>query len=295
MKMDWPQSGASKTRVNAMRAPLCFWGFFTVAVFCGIISFANGPALAAETSLALAADLFAESNWPACRLECQRQLQASPVSPDARLLKALVEQRMGLDVRDALRVLAEDPAIPSGVALTARYEWARAMWRAGDWSSAFDGFRQVFEKTEITDLSVRAGCSLALLLNQHAELAEKYPEIKPQVRTLRALYTRDIINECRMESATSTDSWLGLPGQWTIAFYRSQIRPALGDRCSLSPNCSEYSRQAFQKHGVLGLAITADRFFREPSVVAMAEHPVDFNGKWCYADPLSDHDWWLGD
>ncbi|MBU4211860.1 MAG: membrane protein insertion efficiency factor YidD [Verrucomicrobia bacterium] len=93
----------------------------------------------------------------------------------------------------------------------------------------------------------------------------------------------------------TSDSWWGLPGQWGIAFYRSQIRPALGERCSLCPNCSEYSRQAFQKHGVLGLALTADRFFREPSVVASAEYPVDVNGKWYYTDPLSDHDWWLGD
>jgi len=267
--------------------------------FCGYcclaIGLASGAHAQTAASLALAADLFAESNWPACRMECRRQLQVSPVSLDARLLKALAEQRMGLDSRDALRVLAEDPAVPPTVALTARYEWARAMWRAGDWRSAFDGFRQVFYKTEVTELSVRSGCSLALLLNQHAELAKNYPEIKPQVRTLRALYTRDIIDECRMAPDHTSDSWLGLPGQWGIAFYRSQIRPALGERCSLRPNCSEYSRQAFQKHGVLGLALTADRFFREPSVVASAEHPVDVNGKWYYADPLSDHDGWLGD
>ena len=274
--------------------------FVNLVHFCGYALFAFGFLLNAQAqtsaSLALAADLFAESNWPACRLECRRQLQESPAAPgSARLLKALAEQRMGLDSREALRVLAEDPAVPPTVALTARYEWARAMWRAGDWRSAFDAFRQVFDKTEVTALAVRAGCSLALILNQHAELARKYPEVKPQVRTLRALYTWDIIDECRMAPARASDSWWGLPGQWGIAFYRSQIRPALGDRCSLSPNCSEYSRQAFQKHGVLGLALTADRFFREPGVVAAAEHPVDVKGKWCYADPLSDHDWWLGE
>ena len=273
--------------------------FVNLVHFCGYVLFAFGFLLnvqaQAPASLALAADLFAERNWSACRLECRRQLQESPAFPDARLLKALAEQRMGLDRREALRVLAEDPAVPSTVALTARYEWARAMWRADDWRSAFDGFRQVFEQTDVTALSVRSGCSLALLLRQHSELAKEYPEVKPQVRTLRALYTRDIIDECRMAPDQTADAWWGLPGQWGIAFYRSQIRPALGDRCSLCPNCSEYSRQAFQKHGVLGLAITADRFFREPSVVALAEHPVDVNGKWCYADPLNDHDWWLGD
>ncbi len=273
--------------------------FVNLVHFCGCVLFVFGFLLNAHAqtsvSLALAADLFAESNWPACRLECRRQLQEYPASPDARLLKALAEQRMGLDSREVLRVLAEDLAVPPTVALTARYEWARAMWRAGDWRSAFNGFRQVFDKTEVTELSVRSGCSLALFLNQHPELAKEYPEVKPQVRTLRALYTWDIIDECRLAPDHTSDSWLGLPGQWGIAFYRSQIRPALGERCSLRPNCSEYARQAFQKHGVLGLALTADRFFREPSVVAAAEHPVDVNGKWYYADPLSDHDWWLGE
>lgn len=272
---------------------LCFLRLFAASIFFVLGILGAGQAFAAEASLALAADLFAEGNWPACRLECLRQLQEFPVSPDARLLKALAEQRMGLDSRQALRILADDPAAPSATALAARYEWARAMWRAGDWRSAFDAFRQVFAKTEVTELSARSGCSLALLLNAHAELAKEFPEIKPQVRTLRALYTREIIDECRMAPAQTSDSWWGLPGQWGIAFYRSQIRPALGDRCSLSPNCSEYSRQAFQKHGMLGLALTADRFFREPGVVAAAEHPVDVNGKWRYADPLSDHDWWL--
>ena len=295
MKRDWPQKGAKKARAERYHSPLCFLRLFAAIIFGVIGLLGDGQALASEASLALAAELFSEGNWTACRLECRRQLQEFPASPDARLLKALAEQRLGLDSREALRVLAEDMAVSPTVALTARYEWARAMWRAGDWRNAFDEFRQVFDKTAVTDLSVRAGCSLALLLRQHAELAKDYPEVKPQVRTLRALYTRDIIDECRMAPDQTADSWLGLPGQWGVAFYRSQIRPVLGERCSLSPNCSEYSRQAFQKHGVLGLALTADRFFREPSVVALAEHPVDVNGKWCYADPLSDHDWWLGE
>jgi|GEM_PF-667447 len=308
MKRDWPQKGAKKTRAEEHHPPLRFLRLVAAVIFGAIGLFGNSQTFATEASLTLAAELFSEGNWPACRLECRRQLQASPASPgSAGLLQALAEQRMGLDSREALQALAEDPAVPPTVALTARYEWARAMWRAGDWRSAFDEFRQVFDKTEVTDLSVRAGCSLALLLNQHSELDKAYPEVKPQVRTLRALYTREIIDECRMAPARNathsvaggpqqtSDSWLGLPGQWTIALYlyQSQIRPALGDRCSLIPNCSEYARQAFQKHGVLGLALMADRFFREPSVVASAEHPVDVNGKWCYADPLSDHDWWL--
>ncbi len=295
MKRDLPQNDAKKTRLKGGQVPLNFAPLFTATVLVVVGLLGAGPVPAAEVSLVLAADLFAENNWPSCRLECRRQLQESPSFHDALLLQALAEQRMGLDSREALRTLADDPAVPPSVALTARYEWARALWRVGDWRRAFEAFRQVFDQTDVTDLSVRAGCSLALLLNQYSELDKDYPGVKSQVRTLRALYTREIIDECRMTTKHTSDSWWGLPGQWGIAFYRSQIRPALGDRCSLVPNCSEYSRQAFQKHGVLGLAITADRFFREPGVVASAEHPVDIAGKWCYADPLSDHTWWLGE
>lgn len=295
MKRERPQNGAKKTASRGNRFPLVLTYFLVAIIFVAVNALGTGPVLAEEGSLALAADLFADNNWPACRLECRRQLQQSPSWYDALLLQALAEQCMGLDSREVLHALAENPAVPSTVALTARYEWARALWRVGDWRGAFDAFHQVFDQTDVTELSVRAGCSLALILNQHSELEADYPGVKSQVRTLRALYTQEIIDECRLPTKRTSDSWWGLPGQWGIAFYRSQIRPALGDRCSLIPNCSEYSRLAFQKHGVLGLALTADRFFREPGVVAAAEHPVKIAGKWYYADPLSDHDWWLGE
>ena len=60
-------------------------------------------------------------------------------------------------------------------------------------------------------------------------------------------------------------------GRGVIAVYRSQIRPAIGDRCVLLPSCSEYSHQAFQQHGFfIGAAMTADRFVREPKSVTAA-------------------------
>ena len=38
----------------------------------------------------------------------------------------------------------------------------------------------------------------------------------------------------------------------------------------------------------------ADRFVREPSVVAAKETPVTMpDGRIRYADPVSDHDYWL--
>lgn len=259
--------------------------------------------------MVLARELLAESNFPACRLECQRQLQDYPADAEARLLKALAERQLGLDSSETLWTLAEDPAVPPEVGLRACYEWARSRWSAGDLASAFAGFRRVFNETKETALSIRAGCALSQLLRQHPDLTGEYPEIRPQTETLRVLFSREMINECRRPFAATTsqlaeaaspneqtpDAWSGKPGQWVIAFYQRQIRPALGERCSLSPSCSEYAHEAFRKHGLLGFALAADRFFREPSVVAAGEKPVKLNGKWLYEDPLSAHDWWLGE
>lgn len=254
----------------------------------------SGHVRASESSPALAADLFAEGNWQACRVECMRLLATFPACWDAHLMQAIVEQRLGLDRRDALLALANNPAVLPGNALRARYEWARAMWHAGEWQQAFAGFRLVFNQTTSDDLMIRSGCSLGILLRHYPVLSRAYPELLPQVRTLRQFYTATILDECGARPPTPSLARTGLPGQWLVGFYRRQIRPAAGERCSLIPSCSEYTRQAFQKHGILGLAITADRFFREPGVVAAAEKPMDLNGKRYYADPLSDHDKWFG-
>ncbi|NCC53856.1 MAG: membrane protein insertion efficiency factor YidD, partial [Spartobacteria bacterium] len=88
-------------------------------------------------------------------------------------------------------------------------------------------------------------------------------------------------------------SVLSLPGAWVTRFYRTQIRPAIGDRCELHPSCSEYFRQACGKHGLLGFTIYADRGVREPDVVKYQEEPVMIDGTIKFADPLEAHDWWM--
>lgn len=249
---------------------------------------------AANAGLTLAYELFAEGSWWDCSLECRRLTCGHPDFWEAQVLRAVAETRAGLPRRDVLLQLAGNELVPESSALLARFEWARASWAEGHWRDAFEGFRLVFNRTTSTELMIRAGCSLGILMHRHSALARDYPELMPQVRTLRALYTVEIVEECRAPLASGQRSWSGLPGQWMIGFYRSQIRPVLGERCQMVPNCSEYARQAFDKHGALGVAIIGDRFFREPSVVAAAERPMVINGRLCYADPLSDHDFWFG-
>lgn len=85
----------------------------------------------------------------------------------------------------------------------------------------------------------------------------------------------------------------GRPVQWLISFYRSQISPAIGQRCSLTPSCSEYGMQSLKKHGVLGVAMIGDRLIREPDVVAEKPAPVRIGNRWFYTDAVSEHDWWM--
>ncbi|MCL1920955.1 MAG: membrane protein insertion efficiency factor YidD [Kiritimatiellaeota bacterium] len=87
---------------------------------------------------------------------------------------------------------------------------------------------------------------------------------------------------------------VALPARAFITLYRTQVSPAIGDRCNLEPSCSEYFVQAVKAHGALGIPLIADRFFREPSVHAAAAKPVVMpSGRIRYADPLSDHDFWM--
>lgn len=187
-------------------------------------------------ALTLAAELYAETNWAACRLECRRVLLEAPHDPQARLLLALSETRLGFDRRSELRVLADDPELAP-------------------------------------------------------ELARQQPQLVKQLRLMPPAADWEALCHPLKERA-SPDALTGSPGRWVIAFYRRQIGPVLGERCSLYPNCSEYARQAFARHGILGWPMVGDRFFREPGVAASGP-PIVIKGRVLRADPLADHDFWL--
>jgi putative component of membrane protein insertase Oxa1/YidC/SpoIIIJ protein YidD len=84
-----------------------------------------------------------------------------------------------------------------------------------------------------------------------------------------------------------------IPAQWFILLYRSQVSPALGERCNLIPSCSGYAQQALHKHGLLGIPIIADRLCREQDVVMKREGPVVIGNRTVYPDPLAAHDNWM--
>jgi len=85
----------------------------------------------------------------------------------------------------------------------------------------------------------------------------------------------------------------GKPARWIVSLYRNQISSAIGQRCTLEPSCSEYFRQASNRHGILGIPIIADRFVREPTVNSEKEKPVFVNSLLRYRDSLDEHDFWM--
>ncbi len=81
-----------------------------------------------------------------------------------------------------------------------------------------------------------------------------------------------------------------------MGFYSKYISAVDGDRCSMYPNCSLYSAQAFRKHGaVIGAVMTADRLIHEADESGLAPK-VNVNGRVLNYDPVSNNDfWWKGE
>ena len=257
----------------------------------GILFFWAWAVVAAAGELAL--DLFAEGDWLGCRRECGRTLSQAPENESARLLAAVCGFRLTNGVDRAVDVLGglAASATSANVRAMAAYELGRCSWSRGDSGNAFRLFRQAFLETSSEDLFLRAGCSLDLLVRDFPTLGKNDRQLFQSLDTSRVLWTPDIIRECLPQQKQG--GALSKPGQWIVAFYREMVRPAIGGRCSLEPSCSEYFKQASEKHGLLGLPIQADRFNREPSDVQAAEKPISVNGGVRYADPLSEHDEWM--
>ena len=85
-----------------------------------------------------------------------------------------------------------------------------------------------------------------------------------------------------------TGFFLGL-----LRFYRTVVSPVDGDRCSMAPTCSLYSRQALRDHGVImGILLTADRLLHEADEIPLA-HKIVIGGETYYYDPIANNTYWL--
>lgn len=267
----------------------------------GIFFFALALAASAGVSLDLAEELFAEGNWAAARAEGQRaQLEAEDEarSARARLLAAQSALRMGkgrAQAKAELEAVWRDEAAPLETRSAAAYAFGLAEWPGGaDRAAAFPALKFAFLNARAAPLFWRSGCSLYFLLKADAKLRRAEPALWQSLQSCRDAWPLEVWRECRPRKPRGT-SWASRPGRWIVRFYRAAIGPAIGSRCDLQPSCSEYFLHASHAHGLLGIPVMADRFIREPSVVSAKEQPVVMpDGRIRYADPLSDHDFWMG-
>lgn len=196
--------------------------------------------------------------------------------------------------RRALEKLSRADHTNAEIKSVANYELGIELWSRGELESAFQYLKTAFLSSNSNDIFLKSGYVLALLIKEEPSLADKSNELSAQLKTCSNLWKQNNVHVPRLNPRKQPEEAItGKPGQWLISFYRAQIAPAIGQRCSLHPSCSEYARQAFRKHGLLGFAIFGDRAFREPDVVADKKSPVIINGQLRYADLLENHDWWI--
>ncbi|MCA1808227.1 MAG: membrane protein insertion efficiency factor YidD [Lentisphaerae bacterium] len=244
--------------------------------------------------LQLQRELFKEQQWQDCRIECMRRLAERTDDYEARLLAALSAMHLDMDALPALAELGVNPDVPDNIRLPARFHQALLSWQTGDYQPAQQALTEVFTMTDDRELFAQAGCALAMTLRMQPRSWTPPPDITAQLQTASVLWTPELQDTTRQALQSPRTAGCCNPGRLLIGFYRTQIRPAIGDRCLMHPSCSEYTRQAFARHGfLLGIPIMADRFIREPDVIKHAQAPVIVGNKIFYADPLDNHDWWL--
>jgi len=83
------------------------------------------------------------------------------------------------------------------------------------------------------------------------------------------------------------------PMAYPLKFFRNTISRADGHRCPMHPSCSEYSAQAFQKHGfIIGWIMTSDRLLRCGRDEKKLSENIIIGDQVRTFDPLHNNDFW---
>jgi uncharacterized protein len=79
-----------------------------------------------------------------------------------------------------------------------------------------------------------------------------------------------------------------------LRFFQRVVSPVDGPRCNLVPTCSEFSRQAVRRYGLLvGVMLTCGRLLRDNNSAAGFYRRVRIGDRIVLYDPPEDH-WPLG-
>lgn len=210
-----------------------------------------------------------------------------------RVVAALAAGRADAEP-ESLAPLATNATLSSSFRSLAAFHLAASRIRSGRPEAAVAPLRDVFLLSAEPHLFPRAAYALHRLSETHSAAFHAWPGLLAQIAATSSLWTPD--------ARASVDAWFApasaarppLLSHWIVCFYRSQINPAIGQRCAMVPSCSEYYRQAARKHGFLtGTAMAADRFYREPDHAKYQVNAVNVNGREKYLDPIGAHDFWF--
>lgn len=274
----------------ALKKKFIYWApnlLFGALLFAQLANAATAPG---ET---LAVELFQEASWIACISECDRTLACNPDNDAITLLRLLALTRNGADSSAALNTFCNLKSVDTEIKALANYELGRLLWGNNQTADAFQRFKIAFDTTQNRDLFIRSACSLNIITTKEPAITGATSSLSNQLQTCSSLWDLKIQKECLPSKGETQIAVSGAPGRWMIQFYRSQISPAIGQRCALTPSCSEYARQALSQYGILGLSMYGDRAVREPDVVAAHLSPVKINGHRKFEDSLEDHTRWF--
>ena len=105
-----------------------------------------------------------------------------------------------------------------------------------------------------------------------------------------------ILTACTHSSGWNNQSDVDVPGPFSVlvGFYRGPLNHLSAVRhgsCPMHPSCSEYARQAIEKHGeILGWIMTCDRLMRCGRDETHISPKIRINGQLKYADSLEQNE-----
>lgn len=98
---------------------------------------------------------------------------------------------------------------------------------------------------------------------------------------------------CSRNPAVNTKNPMEKASLSAIHTFQTIISPVDGDRCYMLPSCSEYGRQAIEKHGFfMGWVMTCDRLMRCGQDEIYLGEPVIRGGEVYCSDPVENNDFW---
>ena len=101
-----------------------------------------------------------------------------------------------------------------------------------------------------------------------------------------------VLLEAEREAPGNDDNLLAA----TIQVYRGPLNHLSAVRrgtCPMYPSCSNYSKQAIQKHGmIIGWMMTTDRLMRCGRDEMKLSPQIFINGRLLYHDPVEINDYW---